>query len=68
MADFRVIMTLVFKGRSYREIVAAAGCSHRDVSVARKVIADRGIEVYQGSWTGPREWRGCPHVNESAAL
>ena len=63
MADFRVIMTLVFKGRSYREIVAAAGCSHRDVSVARKVI-----EVYQGSWTGPREWRGCPHVNESAAL
>ena len=45
MADFRVIMTLVFKGRSYRE-----------------------IEVYQGSWTGPREWRGCPHVNESAAL
>ena len=43
MADFRVIMTLVFKGRSYREIVAAAGCSHRDVSVARKVIADRGI-------------------------
>ena len=43
MADFRVIMDLVFKGRSYREIVETAGCSHRDVSVARKAIADRGI-------------------------
>lgn len=43
MADFRAIMSLVFKGRSYRQIVEAVGCSHRDVSTVRKVIADRGI-------------------------
>lgn len=43
MADFRAIMALVFKGRSYREIVDAVGCSHREVSTARKVIAERGI-------------------------
>lgn len=43
MADFKAIMALVFKGRSYREIVEAVGCSHREVSTARKVIADRGI-------------------------
>ena len=43
MADFRAIMSLVFKGRSYRQIVEAVGCSQRDVSAARKVITDRGI-------------------------
>ena len=32
MADFRAIMSLVFKDRSYRQIVEAVGCSHRDVS------------------------------------
>lgn len=43
MADYRMIMRLVFQGRSYREIVDAVGCSHREVSTARKTIADRGI-------------------------
>ena len=43
MADRRAIMSLVLKGRSYREVVAAVGCSHRDVAAARKVIRDRGI-------------------------
>jgi hypothetical protein len=43
MADFRAIMSLVFKGRSYRQIVEAVGCSHRDVSTVRKVVTDRGI-------------------------
>jgi len=43
MVDYRAIMALVFKGRSYRQIVEAVGCSHRDVSTARKTIADRGI-------------------------
>lgn len=36
-------MTLVLQGRSYRDVVAAVGCSHRDVAAARKVIADREI-------------------------
>ena len=43
MADYRAIMTLVLQGRSYRDVVAAVGCSHRDVAVARKVIRDAGI-------------------------
>ncbi len=43
MADYRAIMTLVLQGRSYREVVAAVGCSHRDVAAARKVIAEKGI-------------------------
>ncbi|MDZ7576562.1 MAG: IS21 family transposase [Candidatus Nanopelagicales bacterium] len=45
MTDYRAIMTLVVKGRSYREIVDAVGCSHRDVSTARKTITDRGIDA-----------------------
>ncbi|MHB2023445.1 MAG: IS21 family transposase, partial [Mycobacteriales bacterium] len=43
MVDYRAIMALAFKDRSYRQIVDAVGCSHRDVSAARKLIADRGI-------------------------
>lgn len=42
MADFRAIMALLFKDRSYREIVEAVGCSHRDVSTVRKAIPFRG--------------------------
>lgn len=43
MADCRAIMTLVLQGRSYRDVVAAVGCSHRDVAAARKTIAANGI-------------------------
>lgn len=43
MVDYRAIMALLFKDRSYRQIVEAVGCSHRDVSATRKVITDRGI-------------------------
>lgn len=38
MADYRLIMSLLLKGRSYREVVAAAGCSHRDVSAAKSAM------------------------------
>jgi hypothetical protein len=38
MADYGLIMSLLLKGRSYREVVAAAGCSHRDVSAARTAM------------------------------
>jgi hypothetical protein len=41
MVDYRAILALVFKDRSCRQIVEAVGCSHRDVSAARKIIADR---------------------------
>lgn len=43
MVDYRAIMGLVFKDRSYRQIVEVVGCSHRDVSAARKMIKDRGL-------------------------
>lgn len=43
MTDYRAITALVIQGRSYREVVAAVGCSHRDVAAARKTIAARGI-------------------------
>ncbi|MBA3890484.1 MAG: IS21 family transposase, partial [Gemmatimonadaceae bacterium] len=38
---------MLFQGRSYREIVAAVGCSHRDVATARRAIAERGITAEQ---------------------
>jgi len=43
MADYRAIMGLLLQGRSYREVVRAVGCSHRDVAAARKAIGDLGI-------------------------
>ena len=45
MADYRAIMALLLQGRSYRQIVDAVGCSHRDVSAARKTIDDRGLSA-----------------------
>jgi hypothetical protein len=43
MADYRAMMTLVLQGRSYRDVVAAVGCSHRAVAAARKAIRDAEI-------------------------
>ena len=43
MADYRRILGLLLQGRSYREIVVAVGCSHRDVAAARRAMAERGI-------------------------
>ncbi|WP_449373874.1 helix-turn-helix domain-containing protein [Arthrobacter psychrolactophilus] len=45
MADYRAIMALLLQGRSYRQIVDAVGCSHRDVSAARKTLDDRGLNA-----------------------
>lgn len=41
--DYQAIMSLVFKGRTYLEITASAGCSHRDVSTVHKAIKSAGI-------------------------
>lgn len=49
MADFKVIMTLAIAGGSYDEIVAAAGCSRRDVATAKKTIA-----AYSRQWQRTR--------------
>ena len=47
MADYRLIMSLLLKGRSYREVVAAAGCSHRDVPAAKAAIRVHEITAGQ---------------------
>ncbi|MFX1821069.1 hypothetical protein PV768_14880 [Pseudarthrobacter sp. CC4] len=55
MADFKAIMTLAVAGRSYDEIVARAGCSRRDVAVAKKMIAAYGFTAGQIGAMSPQE-------------
>lgn len=43
MRDYRRIVALLLEGRSYREVVEVAGCSHRDVSRVKRVIEERGV-------------------------
>lgn len=43
MADYRAIMEMVLAERSYSEIVAAAGCSRRDVSRVKQVVVEHGV-------------------------
>lgn len=43
MGNYRAIMELVLAGRSYSEIVDAVGCSRREVSRVRQVVAQRGV-------------------------
>jgi transposase len=55
MVDHRAVAVLVLQGRSYRQVVAEAGCSHRDVSRVRKVIAERGVTAQKLSAMGADE-------------
>ena len=41
--DYQAIMSLALKGRTYLEITASVGCSHRDVSAVKKAITTAGI-------------------------
>lgn len=41
--DYRKIMSLLLDGRSYREIVALAGCSHETVAAVKKQISEQLI-------------------------
>lgn len=47
MADYRWILELLLQGRSYREVVAAVGCSHRDVATARRAIEEQSVTAEQ---------------------
>ena len=38
MADYRLIMTLLVQQRPYRQIEVMAGCSHRAIARARRVL------------------------------
>lgn len=43
MADYRLIMSLLVQQRSYRQIEAMAGCSHRAIARARSVLTEYEI-------------------------
>ncbi|WPR66523.1 IS21 family transposase [Glutamicibacter protophormiae] len=41
--DYHAIMSLLAKGRTYSEITASVGCSHRDVATAKRTMTAAGI-------------------------
>jgi len=41
--DYHAIMSLLAKGRTYSEITASVGCSHRDVAAAKRTMTAAGI-------------------------
>ncbi|WP_426734685.1 hypothetical protein [Glutamicibacter sp. 2E12] len=43
MVDYHAIMSLLVKGRTYSEITASVGCSHRDVATAKRTMTAAGI-------------------------
>ncbi|WP_206680885.1 hypothetical protein [Dietzia sp. E1] len=43
MAEYKAIMTLALAGHSYSEIVAAVGCSRREIAAVKKTITAYGI-------------------------
>ena len=43
MVDYRRILVLLLEGRSYRDVVEVAGCSHRDVSRVRAAVRTHGV-------------------------
>ena len=45
MADYRLIMTLLVQERAYRQIEVMAGCSHRAIAKARRVLEAEGLST-----------------------
>lgn len=45
MTDYRLVMSLLLQDRSYRDIEAIAGCSHRTIAKAKKVCHDHGLNA-----------------------
>lgn len=43
MTDYRMVMSLLLQDRSYRDIEAIAGCSHRTIAKAKKVCLEHGL-------------------------
>ena len=43
MTDYRLVMSLLLQDRSYRDIEAIAGCSHRTIAKAKKVCREHGL-------------------------
>jgi len=44
MTDYRRVLALLLEGRSYRDVVEVAGCSHRDVARVKQAVAEHGVE------------------------
>jgi cobalamin-dependent methionine synthase I len=43
MTDYRYVMGLLVSGLAYRQIEAMAGCSHRAIARARRVLDDEEL-------------------------
>ena len=43
MADYRLILSLIVQGYSYRQIEAMARCSHRAIAKAHSVVKDQSL-------------------------
>ncbi|RFA17532.1 hypothetical protein [Subtercola boreus] len=48
MADYRKILVLLLEGRSYRDVVEVAGCSHRDVARVAQEVRERSVSSATG--------------------
>lgn len=47
MTDYRYVMGLLLQGFAYRQIEAMAGCSHRAIARARRVLDDEGLTTVE---------------------
>jgi len=45
VTDYRLVMSLLLQNRSYRDIEAIAGGSHRTIAKAKKVCHDQGLSA-----------------------
>ena len=45
MADYRQVMTLLLQGRAYRQIESMAGCSHRTIARAARVLEEEVLST-----------------------
>ena len=47
MQDYRAVMTLLIRKRSYRQIEDQLGCSHRAISRANQALRSLGLTTAQ---------------------
>jgi transposase len=47
MADYRQVMALLLQGRPYRQIESMAGCSHRTIAKARRVLEEEALSTLE---------------------
>lgn len=45
MADYRQVMTLLLQGYPYRQIESMAGCSHRTIAKAARVLEEEVLST-----------------------